>query len=110
MDERKEVASRDVLLQTETMDEAASFYEGELGLAVTRRWPDLIELEAGGFRLYLDRGSSLGPVFEIFVEDVPAAKARLLARGCKVEAEDPSVPKYYLRDPYGLIFNIALRR
>jgi len=31
---------------------------------------------------------------------------RVLAAGCALVEEDPAVPKCYLRDPFGLVFNI----
>jgi hypothetical protein len=40
------------------------------------------------------------------VPDVAAARARLVAAGCTVVEEDPRVPRCYLRDPYGLVFNL----
>ena len=48
--------------------------------------------------------------FEFFVDDLAATKARLTAAGCRIEQEDPSVPRCYVRDPYGLVFNIAVQR
>jgi hypothetical protein len=107
---RSDPASRDILLQTGHIDQAARFYETELGLSVFLRQDGLIGLEAGAFRLFLDRGPAYGPVFEFFVDDLDAAKARLTAAGCRIEQEDPSVPRCYMRDPYGLVFNIAVRR
>ena len=101
-------SSRDVLLQAEDIDQAARFYETKLGLTVFLREDRLIGLDAGAFRLFLDKGPSYGPVFEFFVDDLTAAKARLTAAGCRIE-EDPSVPRCYVRDPYGLVFNIAQR-
>jgi catechol 2,3-dioxygenase-like lactoylglutathione lyase family enzyme len=102
-------ASRDVLIQTDDIDQAARFYEKNLGLAVFLREDRLIGLEAGAFRLFLDRGPAYGPVFEFYVEDVEQAKRALTAAGCRVEAEDPSIPRCYVRDPFGLTFNIAKR-
>ena len=108
MSEHK-LTSRDVLIQTEDPETACAFYEQTLGLTVFLRRPDSIGLEAGAFRLFLERGPAYGPVFEFFVDDLEAAKASLTGAGCCVEAEDPSVPKCHLRDPYGLTFNIARR-
>ena len=103
-------ASRDVLLQTQDLDQAAAFYEQHLGLQRVLDEPNLIGLEAGAFRLYLDRGPAYGPVFEFFVPDLEAAKTSLVAAGCRIEQDDPSVPRCYVRDPYGLIFNVAEKR
>jgi catechol 2,3-dioxygenase-like lactoylglutathione lyase family enzyme len=103
------LTSRDVLLQAEDIERASAFYENVLGLSVFLRQDSLIGLEAGAFRLFLDKGAPCGPVFEVFVDDLDAARSRLIAAGCRIEQEDPAVPKCYVRDPFGLIFNIAER-
>jgi predicted enzyme related to lactoylglutathione lyase len=100
-------ASRDILLQTPDIEAAAKFYEQQLGLTIFMREPNMIGLEAGELRLYLERAPALGPVLEFFVPDLEAAKRSLTASGATIEAEDPSIPRCYIRDPYGLIYNIA---
>ena len=69
----------------------------------------MIGLEAGGLRLFVEKAEPFGPVLEFFVDDFEEAKANLVEAGCAVEIEDPSVPKCYMRDPFGLIFNLARR-
>jgi catechol 2,3-dioxygenase-like lactoylglutathione lyase family enzyme len=66
--------------------------------------------QAAAFRLFLERGPSYGPVFEFFVGDLAAAKHQLTRAGCHIDQDDPGVPKCYVRDPFGLTFNIAVRR
>jgi len=41
------------------------------------------------------------------VADVEAAKRQLTAAGCVIEEEDASLPRCYIRDPYGVVFNIG---
>jgi predicted enzyme related to lactoylglutathione lyase len=67
----------------------------------------MLGFETGAFCLYVERGTGHGPVFEFLVPDVHAAKARLTAAGCTVEEENASVPRCYIRDPYGVVFNIT---
>jgi len=100
-------SSRDVLIQTERMDAAAKFYENVLGLKIIERSEQLIGFETGGFRLFIDKGESYGPVFEFFVPDLEQARKMLIENGCRVEIEDPQIPRCYVRDPFGLIFNLA---
>jgi catechol 2,3-dioxygenase-like lactoylglutathione lyase family enzyme len=102
-------STRDILIQTESVEEAIAFYGGVLGLAALADSP-MPGFEAGAFRLYIDGGPALAPVLEFLVDDLPAAKARLLTYGCTVEKEDPAVPCCYLRDPFGLVFNLGRRR
>jgi predicted enzyme related to lactoylglutathione lyase len=101
------VSTRDILIQTEDIEAASAFYENVLGLAVFMREPAMIGLESGAFRLFLDKAEPYGPVLEFKVDDLESAKRQLVAAGCRIENEDASVPRCYIRDPYGLIFNIA---
>jgi len=102
-------ASRDVIIRTDNFDEAAQFYERVLGLAVVSKSETLYGFDAGSFRLYVERGSRHGPVFDFLVADFQAAKQALLAAGCTIDEEDRSVPRCYVRDPHGLVFNIEQR-
>jgi catechol 2,3-dioxygenase-like lactoylglutathione lyase family enzyme len=102
-------STRDILIQTDRPDEARAFYEGVLDFAVFQDDPNMRGLETGAFRLFLDPGPPLGPVLEVLVDDLAAAKAKLLAAGCVVEQEDPAIPRCYVRDPFGLIFNLGQR-
>lgn len=100
-------STRDVILQTASWNEARSFYSHVLGLPIAHEDADLVGFESGAFRLYVEPGALPGPVFEFLVPDVDAAKARLVAAGCEVCDEDPQLPRCYLRDPFGLVFNIG---
>lgn len=103
-------SSRDVLIQSNKIDEAALFYEKILGFNFIKGDDQIIGFETGSFRLFIDRGEPYGPVFEFFVPDLELAKKTLVQNGCRIEDEDPNIPKCYIRDPYGLIFNIAMQR
>ncbi len=100
-------SSRDVIIRTTAWSEALRFYEETLGFAVSSRTDALVGFETGSFRLYVERGPAHGPVFDYLVPDVPAARDRLLAIGCTLIEEDPRIPRCYLRDPYGLTFNLG---
>jgi catechol 2,3-dioxygenase-like lactoylglutathione lyase family enzyme len=102
-------ASRDVIIRTDNFDEATRFYEHVLGLAVFHKAETLYGFDAGSFRLYVERGSRHGPVFDFLVADFDGAKRALLAAGCTIDEEDRSVPRCYFRDPHGLVFNIEQR-
>ncbi len=99
-------STRDILIQTERSIEARNFYEGVLGFTVVHDDPAMCGLDTGSFRLFIDTAPALGPVFEFEVGSLSAIKARLLAEGCSIVEEDPSIPRCYMRDPFGLIFNL----
>jgi catechol 2,3-dioxygenase-like lactoylglutathione lyase family enzyme len=103
-------SSRDVILRTESWRAATEFYGAVLGLPEVFRSDTLVGFETGSFRLYVEQGAAHGPVFEFLVPDVGAARDRLLAAGCTIREEDPSVPRCYLADPHGLVFNLGPAR
>lgn len=100
-------ATRDIIIRTNSWTEATKFYESVLGLPVTHRSESLVGFETGAFCLYVEKGNEHGPVFEFLVSDVQATKRKLIAAGCTVEEEDASIPRCYIRDPYGIVFNIG---
>jgi catechol 2,3-dioxygenase-like lactoylglutathione lyase family enzyme len=100
-------AGRDVIVRTEDWDAARAHYGSVLGLPVAYESASLVGYEAGAFRIYVEKGPAHGPVFEFLVADVAAARDRLLAAGCELLEEDAALPRCYVRDPYGLAFNIG---
>ena len=83
-------SGRDVICRARDLGAVKAYYAGEL--AVT---------------LYYELGEAGLPVFEFFVDDVGAAKSRLTTAGCEIVEEDASLPRVYLRDRFGLVFNIT---
>src|SRR6516165_11256997 len=100
-------SSRDIIIQTNEWSRATEFYEKVLGFAITHRGPNLMGFETGAFCLYVEKGNRPGPVFDFLVPDIQAAKSRLLAAGCTVVEDNPAIPRCYIRDPYGVVFNIG---
>jgi len=100
-------SARDIIIRTNAWADATKFYESVLGLPVTHRSESLVGFETGAFCLYVEKGKEHGPVFEFLVSDVQATKRALVAAGCTVEEEDASIPRCYIRDPYGIVFNIG---
>jgi hypothetical protein len=49
----------------------------------------------------------LGPVLEVTVENVADAKVRLVKNGCEIVKDEPDFPRCYVRDPFGLIYNLT---
>ena len=100
-------SSRDVILRTSHWDQAEEFYRNVLGFKVTNETDAMLRVETGAIRLFVEKGEPHGPVFDFLVRDVQAAKRDLLAAGCVLVEEDASVPRCYLRDPFGLVFNVG---
>ena len=93
---------------------AEGFYTEVLGCVVFDRTPDCISLTNGALRLYLLRDpvrthDAVIPSFD--VPDRAAALAQLQAAGCALVPIGPHAPDdFYVRDPYGVIFDVIERR
>jgi predicted enzyme related to lactoylglutathione lyase len=106
---RKFATTRDIIIHTGKFEDAVRFYEQTLALPVAMKSDKLVGFETGSFQLFVDGRDSLrmGPVFECCVADVAKAKQDLLTAGCTVVAENASVPRCYIKDPHGLVFNLT---
>jgi predicted enzyme related to lactoylglutathione lyase len=97
----------DILIQAPDPQSAASFYVEKLGFTITGETPEMLSLEGKHINLYIERGPALGPVLEVKVGDVEAAKERLVENGCEIVKDEPQFPRCYVKDPFGLIYNLA---
>ena len=97
----------DVLIQAEDPKSAASFYVEHLGFGITEELPHMISLHGQNINLFIERGPALGPVFEVTVKSVAEARLRLVKQGCKVVKDEPEFPRCYIKDPFGLIYNLT---
>jgi catechol 2,3-dioxygenase-like lactoylglutathione lyase family enzyme len=96
----------DILIQAPDPKAAAAFYVNQLGFEITGETP-MIGLEGNHINLYIEQGPPLGPVLEVTVNDVEEAKARLVKNGSVIVKDEPHVPRCYVRDPFGLIYNLT---
>ncbi len=96
----------DILIQAPDPAKAAAFYVNQLGFTITGETP-MLSLHGKHINLFIERGPALGPVLEVTVPDVNDARRRLTAAGCQVVKDEPDFPRCYLRDPYGLIYNLT---
>jgi predicted enzyme related to lactoylglutathione lyase len=97
----------DILIQAEEPKIAARFYVENLGFEITDQTLNMISLHGGHINLFIERGPALGPVLEVTVNDVEAARRRLVENGCEVVKDEPDFPRCYIKDPFGLIYNLT---
>jgi catechol 2,3-dioxygenase-like lactoylglutathione lyase family enzyme len=97
----------DILIQAEDPMKAADFYVKELGFEITDKKSNLVSLHGENINLFIERGPALGPVLEVTVKSVKAAKANLKKKGCQVIKDEPDFPRCYIKDPNGLIYNLT---
>jgi predicted enzyme related to lactoylglutathione lyase len=98
---------RDILIQAPDPMAAATFYVDQLGFEITGEEPHMVSLRGSHINLFIERGAALGPVLEVTVDSVEAAKRRLTKRGCQIVKDEPDFPRTYVKDPYGLIYNLT---
>lgn len=111
--------SPNIALPTNRPNEARMFYKEVLGFPIRHMETASTEFNAEPLSLYVDTEQAdletgaeeklTGPVLELLVEDVEAARDHLLAHGCKVVRWEGPGGDCYIRDPFGLTFNLYPR-
>jgi|ERR1700677_3229347 predicted enzyme related to lactoylglutathione lyase len=98
----------DILIQAQDPKSAAAFYVKQLGFEITDDNPKMIGLHGDHINLFIEPGPPLGgPVFEVTVASVEEAKLRLVKNGCTIVKDEPDFPRCYVKDPFGLIYNLT---
>jgi len=97
----------DILIQAPEPKVAASFYVDNLGFEVTGETPQMISLHGKHINLFIERGPALGPVMEVKVDSIEEVKLRLVKNGCEIVKDEPDFPRCYVKDPFGLIYNLT---
>jgi hypothetical protein len=97
----------DILIQAPDPKSAASFYVNQLGFEITDHNPNMIGLHGRNINLFIEPGPALGPVLEVTVPSVAEAKLRLVNNGCEIVKDEPDFPRCYVKDPFGLIYNLT---
>jgi predicted enzyme related to lactoylglutathione lyase len=97
----------DILIQAPDPKAAAAFYVEQLGFEITDNNPGMIGLHGKHINLFIEPGPALGPVLEVTVDDVEEASRRLVKNGCEIVKDEPDFPRTYVKDPYGLIYNLT---
>ena len=105
-------ANRDIAVHVADLARAAHFYGEVLGLKLLSRTGRQLEFDAGALRLYVNLDSrplaSFVPSFD--VADREAAREHLEAAGCKPVHIASHTGLYYMRDPFGLLFDLVERK
>jgi catechol 2,3-dioxygenase-like lactoylglutathione lyase family enzyme len=97
----------DILIQAQDPQQAARFYVEQLGFEITDHNPKMIGLHGKNINLFIEPGPPLGPVLEVTVDNVEAFRERLVQNGCEVVKDEPEFRRCYIKDPFGLIYNLA---
>ncbi len=96
----------DIIIQAQDPMSAAGFYVNQLGFEITDEKPNMISLHGEHINLFIERGPALGGVLEVTVPNVEEAKRRLVENGCEIVKDEPEFPRCYIKDPFGLMYNL----
>ncbi len=97
----------DILIQAPDPKAAAAFYVNQLGFQITGEMSQMISVHGDNINLFIEKGPALAAVLEVTVPDVEEAKRRLVQSGCEIIKDEPQFPRCYVRDPFGLIYNLT---
>ena len=99
--------SPNVAVRTEQFSDAVSFYSEVLGFPNRSDDPALGDHDASPLNLFVIEDNEVsGPVMELFVEDLDRAREFLVANGCEVVRWRGKGQDCYIRDPFGVMFNV----
>ena len=99
--------SPNVAVRTERLSEAVDFYTKVLGFENRSEDAELADLDARPLNLFVIHDAEFrGPVMELFVDDLEEAREVLIANGCEILRWRGKGQDCYVKDPFGVIFNI----
>ncbi len=98
--------SKCVCLTTPESDKAREFYQQVMGMNVVGESGDGIEFGADPVRFFVNPGGQTTFAIEFIVPDLERAKEELTKAGCQVVKWEGKGRDCYIRDPFGVLFNL----
>jgi catechol 2,3-dioxygenase-like lactoylglutathione lyase family enzyme len=99
--------SPNVAVRTQNLADAVVFYSDVLGFQNRSQDSGMADLDADPVNLFIIEDDEFrGPVMELFVDDLEQAREKLIANGCKVLRWRGKGQDCYIKDPFGVIFNL----
>jgi len=100
--------SKNIGYQVENVEKAKHFYESVMGLQESEDSNvKEIEFRTKHNSIFLIPGSeNLGPIMEVVVSDLEAAKKYLVENGCEIVRWHGKGKDCYVKDPFGMVFNV----
>ena len=99
--------SPNIAVRTAAFTDAVDFYTKVIGFTNRSEDPELADLDAKPINIFVIGDDEIsGPVLELFVDDLEAARDELVANGCKVLRWRGKGQDCYIEDPFGVIYNI----
>ena len=99
--------SPNVAVRTMRFAEAVDFYSEVLGFPNRSEDPALGDHDADPLNLFVIEDDEIsGLVMELFVDDLEQARQELLQHGCEVIRWRGKGQDCYIKDPFGVIYNL----
>ena len=99
--------SPNVAVRTDRYQEALEFYSKVFGFVNRSEDPDLGDFDAAPIRMFVIEDAELkGLIHELIVDDLDTAREELVSAGCEVIRWHGKGKDCYLRDPFGVIYNL----
>jgi catechol 2,3-dioxygenase-like lactoylglutathione lyase family enzyme len=100
-----------VALETKNPEKAVEFYQTVLGLQRSKQTAEFTEFKSGPFNFYVAKENHCpGVMLDFRVADLEAAVEHLQAHGCQVLQWDGKGSDCFMKDPFGLVFNLSQSR
>jgi catechol 2,3-dioxygenase-like lactoylglutathione lyase family enzyme len=98
--------SKCICFETPARKHAVAFYRDILGFPVTSEGEASTEFDFSPVRLFVDQQDRPQVIFELLVDDLERAREELLQAGCHTVRWEGKGGCCYIRDPFGLTFNL----
>ncbi len=99
--------SPNVAVRTASIAAAVGFYGRVLGFRVRSENAGVSDIAADPLNLFVIEDDEItGPVMELFVDNLEEARDELVANGCEVVRWRGRGQDCYIRDPFGVTFNL----
>jgi predicted enzyme related to lactoylglutathione lyase len=99
--------SPNIAVRTGQYGKAVDFYAALLDLPNRSQSPDIADFKADPLNLFVIEDEEIsGSVMELFVDDLEQAKDDLVAMGCEVIRWRGKGQDCYVKDPFGVMFNV----
>ena len=96
--------NRDIAVSVKDLESSRRFYEQVLGFKPDRLEETTAVYNTGHFTLYVQEGEPHPPVPSFTVQDINAARKRLIEAGCEILIDRGT--SLYFRDPDGVTWDI----
>jgi len=102
--------SNNVAFETKDRKAAEEFYEKVMGMSVTKKEAGFTEFANDSIKFYVaDQNKCPGLMLDFVVDDQESAVSYLKEKGCQVIEWKGKGQDCFMRDPYGLVFNLWQR-